>query len=1239
MAEFVTPVQTKRLRRQRTPADYRLYRAALEWGLIEPIVIASERHFKSEPRWRGQIEPSPHHLSNVMMFCQQIPALLLADEAGLDNSVSAGLLASELIARGRVAKLLIVCPKILAGEWRHLLETKFRIPAQIVLGRDLMFTEPAEIGAVITTYHSAWQYLDQIPNDRFELLVLDEVDKLRHLLRSLHGADQPAHIPGVFRDALERRRFRYVLMMTARPIHNGLWDLYYLIDLLTAARGHTNPLGSENAFALKFIADKRDEARALKPQAQEEFHAIMSRYISRIRREDIKLNFPDRIVHWLPVEPNAKERELIEILAKPLQTLQPQAQMALLFALTSSPNAVLAQIDAIAQDGGVPDEIVAAVHNIIARMPLTAKLEGLTTIINRLRLATPERWRLVVFTGSVKTQSRIQIYLEGRGVPVGVINDPLEPQSQETLARFRKTQPELRVIVCTDFNDATLDLPPTTSVVNYDLPWDPLIAERRIGQLRRLWPSRAKLNIFNISFAGTFDEHIVSRLMSRLQSASRCMDDISPLLHTAGLGSDDDGDTGFDGWLLQLVLASLVGKDVEPVARQIEQNIAAAKAELASEEKHITDLLGDLTDAENLRGHLPDLPLTIRSMDATEFAVGALGNLGQHPTLLDGQIYLNESDGARELVKLDDEAASISTERAVLYMPGTRAFSQLVSQTTATGVHLVDDLDKQTEQQANEIAHRWVSDFGAIFTRMELLDVCRSFEGRALVQVRAAVAGDSYERLVDIPCSAKNHGVWSGRNGLAPLRDDIVDGAAVGIDSEVLFQAAIKDPAIAEFCRFYKGRRRQEVAAVDANAEKKEKLAEVFTPQFAVTLVGLRGSFYRQLKVRVHYKWDPGGKYSSTLIVAPHFGAVVEAPRLERCAQTGQLVPQDCLATCEITGALALRHKLVQSHISGRRALRENTVICSLSKQRILLDEAKLSDASDQIVAQSLLKSSVISGKLAEPEFFAQCEFTKVDALLSELGVSQISGKRYRLDEEVHSVVSGIRGHRTEFKLCEVTQQPFAPGEGENCEITGYLVAPSVLMRCAVSGKLGIPSELEQCAASGNWAQKKYLVTSSVSGARLLERFALRSAKGKFCAPLEGRRCMWSGRKYHPDDLRTCALTGVAVHFKFVTADAGVRLRPLSELLYGMRRTADASDLWESIAAKASAALGGGRCRLEAAQTSPDGRHLAVCSEVRSLRGRSVQQAGLIYSFSDDQIIGRIAIGTRSPNGWTNTTS
>jgi hypothetical protein len=91
----------------------------------------------------------------------------------------------------------------------------------------------------------------------------------------------------------------------------------------------------------------------------------------------------------------------------------------------------------------------------------------------------------------------------------------------------------------------------------------------------------------------------------------------------------------------------------------------------------------------------------------------------------------------------------------------------------------------------------------------------------------------------------------------------------------------------------------------------------------------------------------------------------------------------------------------------------------------------------------------------------------------------------------------------------------------------------------------------------------------------------------------------------------------------------------LTDLLHGVRRTADASALWDSIAAKASVVLGGGRCRLEAAQTSPDGQYLAACSEVRSKMGRSVQHVGLIYSFSHNEIVGRLALGKRSAKGWT----
>ena len=108
------------------------------------------------------------------------------------------------------------------------------------------------------------------------MLVLDEA----HKLRNLYGAASPPQVAVTFRKALEERRFRFVLMLTATPIHNRLWDIYSLVDLLTVARGHKNPFGSEGMFARKYIADNREQARQLKPEAREEFRSIVYGYMS-----------------------------------------------------------------------------------------------------------------------------------------------------------------------------------------------------------------------------------------------------------------------------------------------------------------------------------------------------------------------------------------------------------------------------------------------------------------------------------------------------------------------------------------------------------------------------------------------------------------------------------------------------------------------------------------------------------------------------------------------------------------------------------------------------------------------------------------------------------------------------------------------------------------------------------------------------------------------------------------------
>jgi SNF2 family DNA or RNA helicase len=373
MTASTSEFQTKILRRSIRPDEYELYRAALEWDLTDPIVIETRKDFKSEKRWQSHLQPYHHQVANLITFCRRLPVTLLADDVGLGKTISAGLVASELIARARVSRILIVCPKLLGPQWQSELQTKFDIPAVIATGKDVVSAEPQDAGAVITTYASARMHLANIPKDRFQMLVLDEA----HKLRNLYGVDPPPQVAQRFRSALEERRFRYVLMLTATPIQNRLWDIYSLVDLLTVARGHQNPFGSEGMFARKFIADKRETARQLKEEAREDFRSIVYNYMSRVRRGDAKLYFPERLVQLHRVEPTPAELELIRVIAKPIQKLNRLSQIGILQALTSSPHALMARLVNMARNGTAQQELAAAVCSIVAGIDVSANLAGL----------------------------------------------------------------------------------------------------------------------------------------------------------------------------------------------------------------------------------------------------------------------------------------------------------------------------------------------------------------------------------------------------------------------------------------------------------------------------------------------------------------------------------------------------------------------------------------------------------------------------------------------------------------------------------------------------------------------------------------------------------------------------------------------------------------------------------------------------------------------------------------------
>lgn len=1229
MSNSSPPLQTKLLQRAKNSDEFDLYVAGIEWDLIEPIVIEDRDDMHSEKKWSELLEPYDHQVTNLITFCRKLPAVLLADDVGLGKTISAGLVISELMARGRVTKILIVCPKLLMFQWKEELETKFGISSVIATGRDLIkATPPGELGAVITTYDSARLHLDKISDVGYEMLILDEA----HKLRNLYGVDPPPKRAVRFKQALEDRLFKYVLMLTATPIQNRLWDIYSLVDLLTTARGHENPFGNPGIFARRFIADARTKARQLVPSMKDEFRSIVYGYMSRVRRADANLYFPERTVQLHKVTPTPDELKLIDIIAEPIQKLNRLAQISILQALTSSPHALSAQLKNMARNKTIPESLSLDVSAVVDNMSDSAKLKGLSTLIDKLEAERPDDWRLVIFTGRRETQTTIEEFLGKRKITCGLINGDSGLRNQETISQFKQKPPDIHVIVSTEAGAEGINLQAANVLVNYDLPWNPMIVEQRVGRIQRLASEHAKVSIFNIILSNTFEEYIVGRLMEKLQMASQAIGDVEAMLEASGLDEDENGSVGFEEMVRRLVVDSLAGKDVELATKTAGESISKAKLKLEEEQKNISSMLGSMGDPSEFGPRCPSLPKLDRSMDICSFVLTAKENFGSKLTPQSEGVYLCELNDEKESIYFEEKSSGRID--GVLYAQGTTAFERLVSKVISNRRHDVKDLDVDLESDIQQTVQSWISKFGGDFKEKETTKVWNCFSGTALVRVRSTVAHDSYERLVKVECLAQDHRVEIKPKSLKSL-GELIDGPLeTGVVPDLLTEKAMLDEGIDEFCRFYKERMVQEVAAAGSDLRKKKKLEDEFTPRVEMSLVGLAGAMNRQIQIDVAYNIDSSFEYKSTIQIVSSEREVIESPDLFKCESTGKTVPYDCLAICDISGQRVLRHLLVSSEESGRKALPQYIVTCSLSGKKILSDEVEKSSITGELVSKSLLKTSALSGKQAEPKFFGRCEFTDSEVLEDELEVSQISGKKYRKDEQLQSVVSKKTGHKKEFIFCSETGQPLLSTEAETCELTKKVVIPGLLETCEVSNKRVLPAKLEKSAFSGKKALKRYFVSSSISDARLLEKEAVRSVNGNFCSPLEAKKCSWSDRDCHPDDLKGCNLTGLPIYLEYVTRKKPSRLEPLVDLLGSIRRTIDKEEIWAVVAEKSSTILKMKGCKVESAVLSPDKQKLAVCMEVKTWLGLKVRYAGFVFLIKDEEVIGKISLGRREKGNW-----
>src|SRR5258708_10290296 len=80
------------------------------------------------------VEPRPYQLVPLLMALKLDPVrLLIADDVGIGKTIEAGLIARELIDRGEVTRMAVLCPPALAEQWQVELRDKFHLDAELVL--------------------------------------------------------------------------------------------------------------------------------------------------------------------------------------------------------------------------------------------------------------------------------------------------------------------------------------------------------------------------------------------------------------------------------------------------------------------------------------------------------------------------------------------------------------------------------------------------------------------------------------------------------------------------------------------------------------------------------------------------------------------------------------------------------------------------------------------------------------------------------------------------------------------------------------------------------------------------------------------------------------------------------------------------------------------------------------------------------------------------------------------------
>ena len=434
--------------------------------------------------------PTPYQLIHLMKLRSNgHNCLLIADGVGVGKTISSGyaIFHQAIVSRRPV---LVVCPPILTDKWVSEMKTKFHLQMRRadnsetfeLMIDEIRSKEKWDVAPVYITTYSVLSRKEKLHFPNLGMVVMDEVHSARNPETRLYPALKEIC-----------RKSQYRIGLSATPVNNSISDLASIMSLLMPK------------FDFKKLDPLFGDLWGLP------VFESMSCITTRFTKDQVASHFTRREVDNIEVDYPVKYTRFVN---EKISEMYPGTEG---FQLESVSMHRLA--------ASSPSAFLKALHDRTGRTFQDPKLAKLQELID----SKPNE-RFLIFTEFRETAEYISRNIPGRLVLQTSGSSNLEHREANAFL-FRET--ESSVMIMTPVGSEGLDYQFCSNLVNYDLHWNPMKIEQRIGRIDRIGQKKKIVSIYNFHVIGSIDERVREVMGNKLDLVSGTFADVPSIVKSS----------------------------------------------------------------------------------------------------------------------------------------------------------------------------------------------------------------------------------------------------------------------------------------------------------------------------------------------------------------------------------------------------------------------------------------------------------------------------------------------------------------------------------------------------------------------------------------------------------------------------------------------------------------------------------------------------------------------------------